>query len=262
MGDAVNVASRLEGRTKYYGIGVLVGEATRNAVEGVAFREVDRIKVKGKDEAIAIFEPLGLGAGIWPAGAAGTQALESGVICLPRRAIGRADRLGGAAESNPRLRAVCALRRQDRGVSSQPAARGLGRRHGVRRKVVGRDAIARTGLLGGHRRAPPSHHLVSRRRRCADRCRFGVGTCSLRNWPRSTTSSSPTRTWITSRRSRFRRHRSAACARVRSRCTRLRQPSRFLGITFSTGRSGRTSPRFPRPSRPTCATTRSNWRAP
>jgi adenylate cyclase len=60
MGDAVNVASRLEGRTKHYGVGILVGEATRNAVKEVTFREIDRIKVKGKDEAITIFEPIGL----------------------------------------------------------------------------------------------------------------------------------------------------------------------------------------------------------
>jgi adenylate cyclase len=60
MGDAVNVASRLEGRTKGYGLGILVGEATRAAVPDVVFREVDRIKVKGKDEAVLIYEPLGL----------------------------------------------------------------------------------------------------------------------------------------------------------------------------------------------------------
>jgi adenylate cyclase len=64
MGDAVNVASRLEGRTKVYSVGVLVGEATRNLVKDVVFREVDRIKVKGKDEAISIYEPLGLGSEI------------------------------------------------------------------------------------------------------------------------------------------------------------------------------------------------------
>jgi len=58
MGDAVNVASRLEGRTKYYGVGILVGEATRNLVEDVVFREIDLIKVKGKDAALRIFEPL------------------------------------------------------------------------------------------------------------------------------------------------------------------------------------------------------------
>jgi adenylate cyclase len=60
MGDAVNVASRLEGRTKAYGVGILVGEATRKAVPDMVFREVDRIKVKGKDEAVTIYEPVGL----------------------------------------------------------------------------------------------------------------------------------------------------------------------------------------------------------
>ncbi|MCX7961085.1 MAG: adenylate/guanylate cyclase domain-containing protein [Burkholderiales bacterium] len=59
MGDAVNVASRLEGRTKYYGAGILVGEATRAAAPGILFREVDRVRVKGKDEALTIYEPLG-----------------------------------------------------------------------------------------------------------------------------------------------------------------------------------------------------------
>ena len=60
MGDAVNVASRLEGRTKYYGVGILAGEPTRSAVKDVVFKEIDRIKVKGKDEAVGIYEPLGL----------------------------------------------------------------------------------------------------------------------------------------------------------------------------------------------------------
>jgi adenylate cyclase len=59
MGDAVNVASRLEARTKNYGVGVLVGEATRARVQDVVFREIDRIRVKGKDEAITVYEPLG-----------------------------------------------------------------------------------------------------------------------------------------------------------------------------------------------------------
>jgi adenylate cyclase len=62
MGDAVNVASRLEGRTKYYGVGILVGEGTRTLVKDVVFKEIDKIKVKGKDEAITIYEPVGLEA--------------------------------------------------------------------------------------------------------------------------------------------------------------------------------------------------------
>jgi len=62
MGDAVNVASRLEGRTKYYDVGILVGEATRKAIPDMVFREVDRIKVKGKAEAVTIYEPMALQA--------------------------------------------------------------------------------------------------------------------------------------------------------------------------------------------------------
>jgi adenylate cyclase len=60
MGDAVNVASRLEGRTKHYGVGILVGEASRKLVQDVVFKEIDRIKVKGKDEALTIYEPIGM----------------------------------------------------------------------------------------------------------------------------------------------------------------------------------------------------------
>ena len=60
MGDAVNLGSRLEGITKQYGVGILVGEATRALVKDVVFREVDRVRVKGKDEPVAIYEPLGL----------------------------------------------------------------------------------------------------------------------------------------------------------------------------------------------------------
>ncbi|MBE7422924.1 MAG: adenylate/guanylate cyclase domain-containing protein [Zoogloeaceae bacterium] len=58
MGDAVNLGSRLEGITKQYGVGILVGEGTRKAVKDVVFREVDRVQVKGKEEPVAIYEPV------------------------------------------------------------------------------------------------------------------------------------------------------------------------------------------------------------
>ncbi|MBI1398128.1 MAG: CHASE2 domain-containing protein [Betaproteobacteria bacterium] len=60
MGDAVNLASRLESLTKRYGVTMIVGEATKAALPDVVFRELDRVRVKGKDEPVAIFEPLGL----------------------------------------------------------------------------------------------------------------------------------------------------------------------------------------------------------
>ena len=60
MGDAVNLASRLEGLTKEYGADIIVGEDTQQAVPGIVFREIDRVRVKGKDTAVTIYEPLGL----------------------------------------------------------------------------------------------------------------------------------------------------------------------------------------------------------
>lgn len=60
MGDAVNLASRLEGITKEYGAGVLVGELTKEETPEFVYRELDLVRVKGKDKPVAIFEPLGL----------------------------------------------------------------------------------------------------------------------------------------------------------------------------------------------------------
>ncbi len=59
MGDPVNLGSRLEGLTKQYGVGILVGESTKKGVPDILFREIDRVRVKGKDEPVAIFEPIG-----------------------------------------------------------------------------------------------------------------------------------------------------------------------------------------------------------
>ncbi|MQA41676.1 CHASE2 domain-containing protein [Rugamonas aquatica] len=58
MGDAVNLGSRLEGITKVYGVGIAVGEATRAAAPEFAYRELDLVRVKGKNEPVAIFEPI------------------------------------------------------------------------------------------------------------------------------------------------------------------------------------------------------------
>lgn len=60
MGDAVNLASRLEGITKQYGVGIIVGENTREAVTDFVYRELDLVRVKGKEQPIRIYEPLGL----------------------------------------------------------------------------------------------------------------------------------------------------------------------------------------------------------
>ena len=60
LGDAVNLGSRLEGLTKVYGVDIIVGEATKYAVPEYEYRKLDLVKVKGKDEPVAIYEPIGL----------------------------------------------------------------------------------------------------------------------------------------------------------------------------------------------------------
>jgi len=60
LGDPVNVASRLEGQTKYYGVTVIIGSKTADkAKEKFAILEVDLITVKGKTEPEAIYTVLG-----------------------------------------------------------------------------------------------------------------------------------------------------------------------------------------------------------
>ncbi|KFI06833.1 CHASE2 domain-containing protein [Massilia sp. BSC265] len=67
MGDAVNLGSRLEGITKVYGVGIAVGAATRLAAPEFVYRELDLVRVKGKNEPVAIYEPLGKPAELAPA---------------------------------------------------------------------------------------------------------------------------------------------------------------------------------------------------
>lgn len=58
LGDAVNLGSRLEGLTRFYGVQCLIGEETANALSGFVCRRIDRVQVKGKENAVQIWEPL------------------------------------------------------------------------------------------------------------------------------------------------------------------------------------------------------------
>lgn len=59
LGDAVNLASRLESQTKIYGVNILVGEETRRKVPELAMLELDLIQVKGKIKPVRIYTLLG-----------------------------------------------------------------------------------------------------------------------------------------------------------------------------------------------------------
>jgi adenylate cyclase len=58
IGDAVNLGSRLEGLSKVYGVDIVVSETTRKLAPEFAWQELDRVRVKGKEQAVAIFWPV------------------------------------------------------------------------------------------------------------------------------------------------------------------------------------------------------------
>jgi adenylate cyclase len=58
IGDSVNLGSRLEGLSKVYGVDIVVSESARRLAPEFAWQELDRVRVKGKAQAVAIFWPL------------------------------------------------------------------------------------------------------------------------------------------------------------------------------------------------------------
>lgn len=70
IGDAVNLGSRLEGLSKVYGVDIVVSEAARRQAPDFVWQELDRVRVKGKEQAVGIFYPVA------PAGAADARTVE------------------------------------------------------------------------------------------------------------------------------------------------------------------------------------------
>jgi adenylate cyclase len=125
MGDGMNLASRLEGANKPYGSRILIGPRT-HALVSAAFetRELDRVRVAGKHEAVAIHELLcrkgelperkqqvcelyAAGLGLWRVG----QFAEAREVAARAVAVDPEDAPSRAL-----------LARCDRHVSSPPAA--------------------------------------------------------------------------------------------------------------------------------------------
>jgi len=87
LGDAVNLASRLEGLCKIYGVAILVSEVVQSrAKDAFAFRLVDRVAVKGKTKAVAVYELLGP-LGVESAKSSWAQAYEQAFDAYTRRAF-------------------------------------------------------------------------------------------------------------------------------------------------------------------------------
>lgn len=91
IGDAVNLASRLEGANKFYGTQIIIGEETRRlAGTGIIVRELDRIAVYGRIGEISIFELLGEGSEVKPPW---IDVYEQGLACYRERQWKDAERL-------------------------------------------------------------------------------------------------------------------------------------------------------------------------
>jgi adenylate cyclase len=65
IGDTVNQAARLESSAKFYGVSFLVGESAYEKTAAICrYRELDRIRVVGKQLPVRIYEPVGFSAGV------------------------------------------------------------------------------------------------------------------------------------------------------------------------------------------------------
>lgn len=81
MGDSVNLGSRLEGLNKLYGTSIIVSEFTYSLVkEKILGRELDLVRVKGRDQPVRIYELLALFPAATPAQIELTQEFQAALV--------------------------------------------------------------------------------------------------------------------------------------------------------------------------------------
>lgn len=109
IADAVNLSSRLEGLTKLYGVGILISVHTLIQLEDIqsySFRFLDRVRVKGKNKPVAVYEVYDESLGVTYLLKTQTKAIfESAVIAYNRRDF---------AEAQPIFEEILAINPDDR----------------------------------------------------------------------------------------------------------------------------------------------------
>jgi adenylate cyclase len=122
MGDAVNLASRLEGANKEFGTHILLGETTARLVAGqLATRPLTRLRVKGKLEAVEVHELVGVPAGLTAAQREFLAAyLPAYAHFVARRFAEAAGDFGRALTARPDDAVTHELLRQAQAFARQP----------------------------------------------------------------------------------------------------------------------------------------------
>ncbi|RYF65885.1 MAG: adenylate/guanylate cyclase domain-containing protein, partial [Comamonadaceae bacterium] len=62
IGDAVNLAARLEGLSEHYGVNIVAGQDTQEQASTYLWQELDQVRVKGRQQAVHIYTPRALSA--------------------------------------------------------------------------------------------------------------------------------------------------------------------------------------------------------
>ncbi len=86
LGDRVNLASRLEQLNKAYGTEIMIGEETAELIgNGFLLRELDKVQVKGRRQALRIYELLGVASATLPGDQAQMLSLYASAMEAYRR---------------------------------------------------------------------------------------------------------------------------------------------------------------------------------
>ncbi len=92
IGDTVNLASRLEGLNKFYGTAILASDTTVQECQGaIEFLEVDWVAVKGREQPVAVFQPLALTGELTAVQEAARTAFTTGLAHYRQAAFARAE---------------------------------------------------------------------------------------------------------------------------------------------------------------------------
>lgn len=93
IGDAVNLAARIESLTRQYAVPTLVTEATKNECASIVFREIDTVQVKGKHNVAKVYQPWCLLADLTDEKKKRLALHQTAIDCYQKRDLDGAARL-------------------------------------------------------------------------------------------------------------------------------------------------------------------------